>query len=419
MQHLITNKTKIMKFVFHLLVFSFLFITIDIYSQKVDIDNFRIYINKASLPSNYIPAEKRTYSLNVTGTGNDGTIENNVFIAGWDQVNENPTLEIAINLDPLVMGNSTSRTEKEDKKDKDGKVLSTTTYYIVSNTNSGSGNMKILGPKNEMPRKPSKKQEEKQAKKEQEEKAKRDSNPFLKNVDVSNTNDDIMTDAKSNKQLAYRVYLDQSYTYSSSRNTSSSAATREWETNARGQFGNHKNQFIKDAIASANSKLIATYGYEPYTHWVKFKELDSEKHPEFTMYDNATTALKAIFKDMRFNKPCEEVEQNLKPIIQYFDDVTKKYTKDDKHEKRLRAATMYNLVKIFQYLDRHDKAIEICNQMITLDLEKGDAEDLKEDSEKIKMELAFHNMTTRHIVPKNDRDRQDRLGEKDSEEIKP
>jgi hypothetical protein len=413
------TKKTIMKFLNIFLIPAFLFITSAAYTQKVDIDNFRIYINKASLPSNYIPSEKRKYSLNVTGTGNDGTIENNVFIAGWDQVNENPTLEIAINLDPLVMGNSTSRTEKEEKKDKDGKVLSTTTYYIVSSTNSGRGSMKILGPKNEMPRKLSKKQEEKQAKKEQEEKAKRESNPFLKNVDASNTNDETMTDAKSNKQLAYRVSLDHSYTYSSSKNTSSTNATREWQNNSRGQYENHRNQFVKDAIGSANSTLIAAYGYEPYTHWVKFKELDSEKHPEFTMYDNATTALKAIFKDMRYNKPNEEIEQNLKPIIQYFDDVTKKYTKDDKYEKRLRAATMYNLVKIFQYLDRHDKAIEICNQMITLDLEKGDAEDLKEDSEKIKMELAFHNMTSRHIIPKNDRDRQDRLGEKDSEEIKP
>ncbi|MBK8626034.1 MAG: hypothetical protein IPN86_10860 [Saprospiraceae bacterium] len=57
--------------------------------------------------------------------------------------------------------------------------------------------------------------------------------------------------------------------------------------------------------------------------------------------------------------------------------------------------------------------------MVALDLEKGDAEDLIEESEALKMELEFHHLTTRHIVPKNDRDREDRTGEKETEELKP
>jgi hypothetical protein len=385
-------------------------ISSSISAQKVDIDNFRIYISNTKLPTNYIPIENRTFNVKVTGDWNRSDIEGAIYIPGWEMVKTDPTIEVVVQLQPMSKGGVNINSSVEEKKDKNGKVLSSTTYYTATSTNSGSGTLKILGVKNEMPRQLSKKELEKQAKKDKEAQEKKESNPFLANVDTKDV-EEVSLDAQSKKELAYTDWVTQSYSYSTNKLTSRYSASSEWESNNYTEFSNHKNQYKQYVINQVNYKLRNYYGYEPYQHWVKFKELDSEKHPEYTMYSNATSALKTIFGKMRYNKPVEEVEQNLIPIIKYFDDVVSKYTKDDKHEKRLRAATLFNLGVIFIYLDRHDRAIEIGNKMIELDLEADDAQDIIDAATSIKKQLVFHNMTSRHIVPRNDAEREDKQGE--------
>jgi hypothetical protein len=398
-----------MKNLFNSLVITILTIC-SIYAQKVDIDNYRIYISNTRLPDNYIPIEKRSFDVKVMGDWNKTDIENAIFIPGWDLDKNDPSLEIVVNLDPMTRGGMNISTSVEEKKDKNGKVTSSTKYYTASSSNSVYGSFKILGMKNEMPRQMSKKELEKQAIKEKEAKEKKESNPFLSNVNT-NQAPEVEVDSKTNKELAYKESLSQSYNYSTSKSTSQYSASREWETNSYNEYTNHKNSYQQYVVRQVNNRLQEYYGYQPYQHWVKFKELDSEKHPEYTMYSNATSALKTIFAKMRYNKPVEEIEQDLLPIIKYFDDIVSKYSKDEKHEKRLRAATLFNLGVIFIFLDRHDRAIEIGNKMIELDLETDDAQDIIDGATNVKKQLAFHHMTSRHIVPRNDAEREENQGE--------
>jgi hypothetical protein len=383
---------------------------VSIHAQKVDIDNFRFYISNTRLPDNYVPIEKRTFDVKVTGDWNKTDIKNAIFIPGWDLDKNDPTLEIVVNLEPMTRGGMSISTSVEEKKDKNGKVTSSTKYYTASSSNNVYGSCKILGMKNEMPRQMSKKELEKQAKKEKEAKEKKESNPFLSNVST-NQEPDVVVDTKTNKEVAYYENLTQNYGYSTNKSTSQYTASREWETNNYNEYTNHKNAYQQYIVRQVNGKLQEYYGYQPYQHYAKFKELDSEKHPEYTMYSNAIIALKTIFSKMRYNKPVEEIEQDLLPIIKYFDDIVSKYSKDEKHEKRLRAATFFNLGVIFIYLDRHDRAIEIGNKMIALDLETDDAQDIIDASTNLKKQLAFHNMTSRHIVPRNDAEREENQGE--------
>jgi len=400
----------------NILIFLFLIPSI-IFAQKVDIDAFRFYISNTKLPINYIPVENRTFNVKVSGDWNNSELEQNINIPGWDFNNDSPNLGLQVKIEPMRRGNSSLKSRVSEQKDKNGKVTSSTTYYYVTSTNYGYGSFKIYGLKNEMPKLLSKKELEKKAKKEKEEVAKKESNPFLSNVDVKDVKDDV--DENMSKEQAYSFSLDNSYTYTTSESTSSSAASKEYNNNTNSMYQNHMNEFVKHVIASANNYVTQYYGYSPVKNYVRFMELDSEKHPEYEMYSNATKALKTIFSKMRYNRSVEEVEKDLTPIIKYFDVVEQKYVKDDKHEKRLRAATLYNLATIFQYLDRHDKAIEIGNKMISLDLEKGDGEDIVEASTKIKRQLEFHHMVSRHIVPRNEAERAENEGEAEEAEVKP
>ena len=42
---------------------------------------------------------------------------------------------------------------------------------------------------------------------------------------------------------------------------------------------------------------------------------DSEDHPEFNMFDNATKAMKVILAKMRYNQSIDQINKDLEPII--------------------------------------------------------------------------------------------------------
>lgn len=399
----------------------FLFIAVLLFSipticQKVDIDNYWVEISCVDLPLNYIPERNRTYSVSLEGnrgfTGQD--IADQIHLYGWTKVTENAGLDVNVYIKGFRSGQASSSSRTVETKDKSGKITSSTTYYKVSVTNTGSGDVKIYGPKNELTKADKKNREEN---KKDKRKVEAEVNPFLKHVDTGNIGDEL-GDLTSDKALAYKYSLDNSYTYETSEYTSASMAFKGYNANSSNKIYDHENSYLNDFPKWVSTYLNNQYGYKPYKYNVKFKKLDSEKHPEFTMFDNATKAFKAIFSKMRYNKSEKEVERDLGPIISYFEGLTTRYIKDEKHEKRLRGAAYYNLARIFQYLDKHDKAIEIGNAIIATGFDEDEGEDFIKESQELKRKLAFHQMNSRHIVPLNANQELDEMGESQSAEGK-
>jgi hypothetical protein len=398
-----------------LLVLFLLFINNNSYAQKADIDNHYISISYAQVPTNYIDESNRTYSVNSYGsykyTGRHNDEQINVY--GWKRVDKSAHLQIKPNVSSFAPGIATQSTRVDEVKDKDGKVTSSTRYYWYSVTNTGLGTLYIYGAKNEIPPKQKKSDKPKEMSKKEKEQA---NNPFLKNVDTKDaaTNKaDVNYNANSNLPLAYSTSLGASYEYKGPEYTSASQAGKEFYARLEAETAMHEERFLKEMNGRINGYVNRLYGYNPVTNRnVKFKRLDSDKHPEFKMYNSATEAFKTIFAKMRYNKDTKEIEQDLAPIIEYFQGVVEKYhNKDDKGQRKLRAATLYNLARIYQYLDQHDKTITIGKQMI-LEKEDDDAgEDFIEESEEIARQLAFHKMTSRHIVPADADQAKDDVGQ--------
>ncbi|MBK8818308.1 MAG: hypothetical protein IPN49_04155 [Saprospiraceae bacterium] len=173
-------------------------------AQKVDIDNFRINIKTTKFPLNYIPENERSFSTKITGPqvyrGQDKEEQVNIF--GWNKTNENPDMDVEVNMSSFRRGQPQLSNKVEEKKDKDGKVISRTTYYWVSVSNTGIGLVKVFGKKNELPVVLSKKQMEKQKAKEAKEKEKKDKeiadNPFLQNVETEVEEVKEVTSSKKN-----------------------------------------------------------------------------------------------------------------------------------------------------------------------------------------------------------------------------
>ena len=102
---------------------------------------------------------------------------------------------------------------------------------------------------------------------------------------------------------------------------------------------------------------------------------------------------------MKVHEPVDKIRETIQPVCNYFLEVVSKYSKDDKSERRLKHFSYWNLGQIYLLTDQLDLAKSVANAMIKLDFDKGDAEDIMEDAEIIEAQLAFHHMTTRHLIP--------------------
>jgi hypothetical protein len=128
-----------------------LFVSSKNFAQKVDLDRFYFDVKYQDLPTENVPLEKRTYGVHVKTGGpvtnymSESAMYDKINLAGWKRVETDPTVGIDLVLEDFVYRGSEAKTETVSNKDKDGKVTSTT-YYWVEARYSTRGYAKISGP---------------------------------------------------------------------------------------------------------------------------------------------------------------------------------------------------------------------------------------------------------------------------------
>ncbi len=361
-------------------------------SQKVDIDNYKFYVEYAKLPTHKIAPADKTFTVQASGSAdfNIGSIADNLSIRGWEYKEDDAKALVKLTVNDFTRGSSNLKKEEKVKKNKAGKVISRKKEYTVSSTNTGVATIKVVGPVNAY-KKPEtekeKKRNKKKKNKKKEEEAKKSANPFLKDVKIDTSDPESDTNTSD---LAGFADLSKSYGVSSGTYSTSKAAYNDFNSKSGDSYTNQSTKFYNSLSSRATTVLNNIYGYNRKRDYVKFKRLDSDKHPEFEMFDAATIAMKEILGKKRFNKSHDEVETAMGPIIEYFESVKAKYSQDKKHPKRLKAAAMYNLAQIHLYLDNPEKAIEIGKEYIRWDHDKKDGERFVKSGEELKHFLDFY-----------------------------
>jgi len=367
----------------NVLIICLAFISTMSFSQKVDIDNHHFKVEYAVIGDNYITDANKTYSVEVSGDSrfDHATIQEEISLNGWERVESDGLVHAVVEIKSFNRGKS--KLEKKVNKNRQGKV--TSTDYWVTKSDYGSGTLTLFGPKNEYKKPEKKKKKKKKKKKEKEKKA----NPFLAGVNTDNAE-------SAGESKVYSI--GDSYSYSTAKARTSKAAYKEFEANEEIAYDNAFNKYHDNVARIASNGMNASYGHYQKIERVKFKRLDSDKHPEYEMFENAVQAMKAILMSKKFDQDISETRENMGPIIDYYISVKEKYNKDDKHPKRLKAAAMYNLAQIYYFLDQPDKTIEIGKEYIRWDHDKGDGEDFVEKGEQLKHLLEFHNADGRYFI---------------------
>lgn len=352
------------------------------FAQKVDLDRFYFPVAYQQLPKVYVEPAARTYSLDVkVGSRVYVTSSDNfaskINMPGYKEVKENPTVVIKANLEDFYGAGAKSSSRTQESKDKAGRVT-TTYYYKYSEDFTGKGTYSVVGPKGiEV----AEKKEKKESKTEQTvnkflTKAtgtteSSDPNKFNKSGSLGYTTT-YSTEEFSNTKDAYNAYLAQS-----------NLSRTKME-----EFVNTSSNIINGSLEY--------YAFSPVKEQEFLWILDSKSHPEYADQQEAIKAVKTLFATMKAHESIATLEENLKPLLDYFETIPTKYTADEKRDKKMRYSAYYNLAKLYYYLDKPDLCIKYAEKLIANGYDEKDGEKLKEKAENLKVAFQKAKTTSTH-----------------------
>ncbi|MEY4539237.1 MAG: hypothetical protein RLZZ306_994 [Bacteroidota bacterium] len=352
------------------------------FAQKVDLDRFYFDVKYQDLPSENVPLEKRTYGVHVKTGGpvinyiSDAALYDKINLVGWKKVETaDPTVGVDFTLEDFVFRGSEQKSETRDRKNSDGKVIGTDTYYWIEARYATRGFAKISGPITAKKEEP-KKEEAKPV------------NKFLVNA--------VINKPVAPTEDAQSMSFSREIVYTSDKKTSNTVAS-EFNINKDAIYSQKLREFVDGAINSVFNRINGRYGFPEISTSELVWILDA-KNDEGKTQTEAIEAVKEIFKGMKANESTEQLAANLQPLIDYFESLKTKYASDDKPGRKMRYSAYYNLAKIYLYLDQPDKAIKEGEAIVTNDYDPKDGKKLIEEANKLKDLFAKTGFTNRHNV---------------------
>lgn len=359
------------------------------FSQKVDLDKAKFSVGYQVLPLENVPLEKRTYTVTSTAGPavksyvDEESIKKTVNLHGWKKVEKDGTVNINIDLIDFTMSSSKINEDVSETKDKAGKVTSRTVRYYATANFGQTGNIKITGPF--APKELNKKEIEAQKIKEE----KVATNRFLAKTSLT------VAAAEEKNYRDFSIPVINSYT--SDRFETSAQASDFFRASKDAILENNKRNFVNGALSRAGNLADEFFGFPESGNkqdhlWI----LDTKSHPEYQAQQEAISAVKMLFATMKADEPLAKLNEDLMPLIEYFESLKVKYKSSDKNDTKIRYGAFYNLSNIYYYLDQPGLSILEANGLIANDYDKKDGEKLKKDAEELQNLFTKTKFTSRH-----------------------
>lgn len=328
------------------LFFLFLFFNQTIKAQKVDLDKERAKIFYVQLPQHPILNKKdRTYSIE----SNIPEFKKRIKLHGFTKIKNNGKIKFKIEVDELLSTPIEISKTIEDKKDKNGKVISTSTFY------SSSIDFILKGR-------------------------------WFVNIEGEKS---------YNYPIEYKKKL-------KSKQTSNLDYTKKYfKINYEALAKNFKKDFLKKEISHLNYTWNHSYGYKTQSREEIFWILDSKKNPDTKNHKRQFNRIKEVFGRVKANSPITKTHtQYLDNFEQYFNDITKKYAEDKKKHRKMRYSSYYNLAKLYYNFDMPDKAIKYANLLIENGYDKSDGRKIIKKANKLKELFTKNEISSTHFYVK-------------------
>ena len=125
--------------------------------------------------------------------------------------------------------------------------------------------------------------------------------------------------------------------------------------------------------------------------------INSRKYPEYSANRMAFQNMNDVLFEMNANTAINGAQERLKPAIQYFESIKKKYSSSSKHDRKIRYSSYFNLAVLYYYLDDPQLMIKEANGLILNDFDTKDGKGFEKTAIWLKNLFQLSNVFTRHF----------------------
>jgi hypothetical protein len=336
--------------------FAFLLFPIALVAQKsVDLDRYRFSVQFRSLPELQLDSTYRTYNVEVEGSKmmqpflQDMSPEKTVLLEGWRKLPQDGHIAIKVKLGDLLPESVSVKERAENIKNRNGQITGTRIYY---------------------------RQE------------------VVYSFDASAT----LTDYKGmhimDQQLANRTYKQ---VYQSPEFSIKQLAEGYFVLNSLAVTKELYRDCVNNAMHYLSERITNNFGFSETTAndfmWI----IDSRKHPEYAAHRQAFQQMNEILFSMNANSSIEGAREQLKPVIDYFEKIKKKYPSTNRHDRKIRYASYFNLAVLYYYLDDPQAMMKEANGLELNDYDAKDAKGFVQTATWLKNIFHKTNIYSRHF----------------------
>ncbi len=324
-------------------------------AQRLDLDRFNFTAEVRTLPRYRLDTSYHTYDVQIETTKlmqnfmAEMTPEQSVFIDGWRKLEKQGHLTIKVRLEDLLPEGVSNKERVEPIKDKTGKQIGTRNFYYQEVTYTFAATAEVYDYKG----------------------------AFIRSFDLAN---------RSNKM-----------TYRSPEFAIGKLAEGYFLVNSLAVTSQLFRSNTNRVMRTLSDNLTDDYGYSIANisdfMWI----IDTRKHAEYQAHRVAFQKVKEVIFDLNAHTPIEGLRERLKPAIDYFDMIKRRYSGTSKHDRKIRYASYFNLAVIYYYLDDPQNMLREATGLIMNDFDAQDGRNLEANALRLKNIFQNTGIYTRHF----------------------
>lgn len=154
---------------------------------------------------------------------------------------------------------------------------------------------------------------------------------------------------------------------------------------------------VNRAMHYLSERITDNFGFSEVTvndyMWI----IDSRKHPEYSAFRQVFRQMNEVLFNMDANTPIEGVREKLKPVIDYFEKIRRDYSSNNRHDRKIRYASYFNLAVLYYYLDDPQSMMREANGLVLNDFDTKDGKAFERTATWLKNLFQQNNIYTRHF----------------------
>jgi len=339
-----------------LYILTFCFLPLFSTAQKsVDLDRHRFKVQYRSLPAMRLDSTYRTYDVQVETTQlmqsllHDMSPENSVVLEGWRKLPQDGHITIKVKLGDLVPGSVSVKERVVTTKNGNGQVTGTKTFYYQEVVYTFAATANIYDYKG----------------------------MHIMDQELADRN---YKQVYRSPEFALRPMAEGYFL------VNSLAVTKELYRNS-----------VNRAMHYLSERITDNFGFSEVTvndyMWI----IDSRKHPEYSAFRQVFRQINEVLFNMDANTPIEGVREKLKPVIDYFEKIRRDYTSNNRHDRKIRYASYFNLAVLYYYLDDPQSMMREANGLVLNDFDTKDGKAFEQTATWLKNLFQQNNIYTRHF----------------------